>query len=275
MPPSRRLGRLAISPPPRIGVNKNDSLMGKNSFLFYRDWYDVIKGLPVDEQLDVFNAIMAYAFDGETPSDKYIHAITALMRSTIDRDNNKYADVCQKRKDAIEKRWAKYKSIQNIQKYTNDTNHTNYTNYTDNDNDNDNDNVNDNDNDNGSTNVDNNKKEKEIQKKKKFIKPTIAEVEAYCKERQNYVNAEAFVDFYESKGWKVGNSPMKDWKAAVRTWEKKDGRKPVNPRLGVDEWIDERGERRYGTGKIVPMDAPPRPARDYYWSRESNSWITG
>lgn len=59
--------------------------------------------------------------------------------------------------------------------------------------------------------------------KKKFIPPTEEEVSAYCKERANAVNAGNFVAFYESKGWMVGKNKMKDWKAAVRTWEQRDG----------------------------------------------------
>ena len=54
----------------------------------------------------------------------------------------------------------------------------------------------------------------------KFVKPTIQEIEAYCIERNNNVNAERFFDYYESNGWCVGKSKMKDWKAAVRNWEK-------------------------------------------------------
>lgn len=54
---------------------------------------------------------------------------------------------------------------------------------------------------------------------KRFIKPTIEEIKAYCIERRNTVNAERFFDYYECNGWKVGKNPMKDWKAAVRTWE--------------------------------------------------------
>ena len=53
----------------------------------------------------------------------------------------------------------------------------------------------------------------------KFVPPTVEEVKAYCLERKNGLDAQAFVDFYESKGWKVGKEPMKDWKASVRTWE--------------------------------------------------------
>lgn len=58
----------------------------------------------------------------------------------------------------------------------------------------------------------------------KFQKPSVEEVAAYCAERGNKVDAQAFCDFYESKGWKVGNSAMKDWRACVRTWERRDER---------------------------------------------------
>ena len=64
-------------------------------------------------------------------------------------------------------------------------------------------------------------------KRKRFSKPTVEDIEAYCKERKNAVVARRFFDFYESKGWRVGNSPMKDWKAAIRTWEQRD--KEKNP----------------------------------------------
>lgn len=57
---------------------------------------------------------------------------------------------------------------------------------------------------------------------KRFVKPNVEEIESYCKERNNSVDAQQFFDYYESKGWKVGKTPMKDWKAAVRTWEKND-----------------------------------------------------
>lgn len=58
--------------------------------------------------------------------------------------------------------------------------------------------------------------------KKRFRPPTVEEVEAYCFERNNKVDAERFVDYYTANGWKVGKNPMKDWKAAVRNWERKD-----------------------------------------------------
>lgn len=56
-------------------------------------------------------------------------------------------------------------------------------------------------------------------KSKKFKKPTVVEIQTYCDDRNNGINATTFYDFYESKGWLIGKNPMKDWKAAVRTWE--------------------------------------------------------
>lgn len=63
----------------------------------------------------------------------------------------------------------------------------------------------------------------------KFAPPSLQEVTDYCRERRNGVDPERFVDFYAAKGWKVGNQPMKDWKAAVRTWEKRDDSRGLKP----------------------------------------------
>lgn len=65
---------------------------------------------------------------------------------------------------------------------------------------------------------------------KRFVPPTVDEVRTYCEERKNNIDPESFVSFYESKGWMVGKNKMKDWKAAVRTWErsrKTNGSAPV------------------------------------------------
>lgn len=59
-------------------------------------------------------------------------------------------------------------------------------------------------------------------KEKRFTPPTLEEVKAYCDERKNSVDPDTFINFYESKGWFVGKNKMKDWKAAVRTWENKN-----------------------------------------------------
>ena len=59
-----------------------------------------------------------------------------------------------------------------------------------------------------------------IGKTKKFIKPIIEEIRAYCIEIGANINPEQFYDYYESKGWMIGKNKMKDWKAAVRTWKR-------------------------------------------------------
>lgn len=57
------------------------------------------------------------------------------------------------------------------------------------------------------------------EKRQIFVPPTVDEVRAYCYERNNGIDAQKFVDYYQSKGWVVGKSKMKDWRACVRTWE--------------------------------------------------------
>lgn len=67
-------------------------------------------------------------------------------------------------------------------------------------------------------------KEKIVKKEssvKHFVKPTLSEVKEYCESRHNGLDAEAFIAYYESVGWKVNTKPMRDWKAAVITWEKR------------------------------------------------------
>jgi len=133
---------------------------------------------------------------------------------------------------------------------------------------------------------------------KNFQKPTYEEVYDYFVEHYegNYFDFDprAFVDFYESKGWVVGRSPMKDWHRAISTWRKN------KPSLTKEQWLARYGKdsattgenvdigegeviingvRRYyinGTNNladiIVPMDAPKRPNRMYRYSPATNNW---
>ena len=63
-------------------------------------------------------------------------------------------------------------------------------------------------------------------KKAFFKKPTLDEVKNYCILRKNNIDAESFIDFYESKGWQIGKEIMKSWKACVRTWESREKKNP-------------------------------------------------
>lgn len=273
----------------------------KNTIVIHRDWL-----IPTDEMSDAeyreyLDAIFAYAFEGKRPEDRSLRMLLRLVFQHIDNYEAKYDKSIQQRKEAVKKRWERYRREHGLDASTDDT--TVCDPIRDNTGDTDTDTVTGTVTGTGvPVELGTENKEKTpngVKKKvaaataapvaptpeskaKRFTRPSVEEVRAYCEERGNGVSAEAFVDFYESKGWKVGNSPMKDWRAAVRTWEKRDGRgarRTASPTssvtLGVGEWIDEQGNRLYGSGKRVPMSAPPRPGADYYWSRESNSWIAG
>ena len=75
----------------------------------------------------------------------------------------------------------------------------------------------------------------------RFSPPSLSEVQAYISERGSAVDAQQFVDFYASKGWMVGKNRMKDWKAAVRTWEKRRkeeaGEQPTKQEYHVGTWL--------------------------------------
>jgi len=68
-----------------------------------------------------------------------------------------------------------------------------------------------------------------------FKKPNIKDIENYCNERNNNINPNNFFDFYESKNWMVGKNKMKDWEAAIRTWENRNKKNGTQ----VPKWMNE------------------------------------
>jgi len=105
-----------------------------------------------------------------------------------------------------------------------------------------------------------------VSKRKIFKKPTLEEVSAYCQERSSHVDPERFIDHYESNGWMVGKTKMKNWQAAVRTWEKNSHeahQKPSRKLSAADnaaeasQRLEERFRREDATalhGEIVAAD---------------------
>ena len=72
--------------------------------------------------------------------------------------------------------------------------------------------------------------------RKPFVKPTLEEVTQYCQERNKGVNPDKWLSYYEANGWKVGKNPMKDWKAAVRTWEPEKPKQPETKQSAPIDW---------------------------------------
>lgn len=178
-------------------------------------YYDILEQLEdfTDEQFGkITRAIIKYDQTGEIPEfdDSSLKVAFKILKPTLDRNKQEYEAICEKRREAG--------SLGGKQKVANASKcYQNVANLADNDNDIDKDKDND-------TDIE----KKESKKEKKFVKPTLDEVKSYCQERNNSVNAESFIDFYESKGWKVGKTPMKDWKACVRTWERSGSRQASN-----------------------------------------------
>jgi hypothetical protein len=101
--------------------------------------------------------------------------------------------------------------------------------------------------------VNTNKNNKNYKNEKKSIikilkKPSLEEIQKYCKERKNNVNPNKFFNWYESNGWKVGKNPMKDWRAAIRTWEESKGSN--NDGLTAVQYPD---EVKYKTEKEIDV----------------------
>ena len=117
--------------------------------------------------------------------------------------------------------------------------------------------------------------------RRRFQKPTVEEVDAYCRQRRNRVDATRFCNFYESKGWMVGKSKMVDWKAAVRTWERNSEHADPNPGPHPDpdgrntndgNAVTTSAGIRYYHGRPLPPDAPPRPSPTAQWDFATDSW---
>lgn len=168
----------------------------QNKFMFYANFLDAIEQLPKEEQANACLEFCRYGITGNLPDNKYI----AMFCLGVSASVQKYQGRGGSRIGAGRPKKQENQQVnenQNIQKNQNNQN-----------------------NQNEQTETININKNRNINIIKKFIKPTVEEIKIYCQERKNTVNADKFFDFYESKGWKVGNQPMKDWKAAVRTWER-------------------------------------------------------
>ena len=188
--------------------------MKRDSFIFYRSF---AKGIgELDEELRgiCYDAIIQYALDGIEPELSGVpKAIFELVRPQIDANNLRYENG---------KKGAEFGKLGGRPKKNPIGVITENPIGVFDENPKETPNVNVNENENVNVKEKEEEKEKKVANAPRFKKPTLEEVREYCRERKNDVNAESFIDFYESKGWKVGNQPMKDWKACVRTWERRD-----------------------------------------------------
>ena len=227
--------------------------MKKETFLFYADWLNVIRDLPSEAQLEVYQAIAEYAiYDNLIELKPLAKVAFGFIKQTIDRDTQKYISISEKRSEAgkrggrpLKNNELKESNEKQKKQLLSEKSKKSNCPLNDNDNDNVNDNisflekkkqksdvaVSDLENENSESPIETlqTPKEQSGGGRKRFVIPTPEEVQAYCDERKNGILGQQFCDFYSSKGWKIGKEPMKDWKAAVRTWEMR--RKDQSPSI--------------------------------------------
>lgn len=171
--------------------------MAREYFCAYHSYLKSVEPLNDAERGRLFTACLEYSMTGKSPdlrgNERFVFP---MIREQIDRDTEKYNAFTKKQSENASMRWHAVACG-------------------------------------GISGIAKNAKEKEKEKenikerttnvvpKKIFSKPSVSEVEQYCRERGNGINAETFVDYYEARGWLFnGKQQMKDWKAAVRTWER-------------------------------------------------------
>lgn len=184
--------------------------MNKGSFIIYTDYADAMEDW-TDEEAGIFlKALMQYAQTNKVPAikNRVVKSVFNLARKQMDKDAQKWAETVAKRKEAGRKGGEASASKRKQTQANESKGKQAQANQADNDN------VNVNVN---SINVINNKG----RSAPNFKKPTIEDVKSYCEERRNGIDAQSFIDFYDARGWKLTKGVgMKDWKAAIRTWEK-------------------------------------------------------
>ena len=180
---------------------------------FYRSFWEAVKGLPRKDRQPIVEAIIAYGLDGESPKGltQGQSAFFLLCKPTLDASRRK----AENGKKGGSKPEANGKQTGS-------------------------------ENENEIENEGEKEYEYEIenenecyigepaapQRATRFSPPTLEEVAAYCAARGNNVDPHRWYDHYTSNGWLVGKNKMKDWRAAVRTWERSDCQAPAKKSVG-------------------------------------------
>lgn len=221
--------------------------MERKQFTWYRSYYDALKEIPAEEFRAIVLAVCAYALDGEEPELSGVaRAIFTLIRPTLEVGRSKAENRSRAEQTSFsaEQDGNKREQAENKRKQTD-----NKRKQTDN-------------------KPEQTRKEKEKEEErekesendsycsppppsgpKRFVPPTLAEVQSYVAERQSPVDPQGFIDFYASKGWMVGKTPMKDWKAACRnaeTWERWSRTEAsAPPKNGLAQALTDRQMEKY------------------------------
>lgn len=214
-----------------------------NKFMFFENFKDTADKLPDDLRLKFYDALTNYAFKGIEPDDAIIGALVNALKPSLDKvdgrknnggNHNPTGKNQFLREKEIEQKQKQLKHLRSIpvncgqigqfgsipletETETETENNTPLSM--------------------SPKRVDSKQLDLEdaIAKTKRFVKPTAEEIKTYCHETDRNIDAERFLDYYNSNGWKVGKNPMKDWKAAVRNWTRDS--KPAQKTSNDECWF--------------------------------------
>ena len=224
--------------------------MERKQFTWYRSYYDALKELPAEEFRDIVLAVCAYALDGEEPELSGVaRAIFTLIRPTLEVGRSKAENRSRAEQTSLSAEQTGNRPEQTKNKPEQTQNKPEQTG---------------NKPEQTRNKPEQTRKEKEKEKEsendsycsppppsgpKRFVPPTLAEVQSYVAQRQSPVDPQGFIDFYASKGWMVGKTPMKDWKAACRnaeTWERWSRTEAsAPPKNGLAQALTDRQMEKY------------------------------
>lgn len=184
--------------------------------MFFANFKETADKLPDEMRLKYYDAITEYVFNEKEPEDPVMAALINSIKPSLDKKINLGGaplgnnNACKNKTTENNLKQPKTTVVSKNNLFQETETETR--------------------NGNIETEVEKEKEKEKVATAPRFKKPKLEEVSEYSKQSGLFIDDQAFMDFYESKGWKVGNQPMKDWKAAVRNWARRDKvgmRKPV------------------------------------------------
>ena len=186
----------------------------KKSFVMYESWGAAIEKMNNEQAGELIKAIYAFQKNPDVvPEDPAIAFVFEIIKQKLEEDNKRYEEVCAARSEAGKKGGRPKANASDKKQMVSEESKkskcfSEKAKKADNDNE-----------------YDNDLKENTLEgvKEKRFAPPTLENVSEYCRE-MGYTNVDAarFIDFYTSNDWMVGKNRMKDWKAAVRNWDRRE-----------------------------------------------------
>ncbi len=203
------------------------------SFPIYLDYSKAVNKLSDAEAGQLFKALLVYADSGQEPQlEGSLYAVFAIMQNQLDRDTEKYTQKCERLRQNGAKGGRPNKEPNGNQEKPNGFSKKPKKPDTDTVTDTDTDTVTD-------SNIGESGADKPPTRSR-FVPPKVEEVRSYCVENGYPIDPERFIDYYTANGWTQGKGKkIKDWKAAVRTWARRE--KAESPQVAPEYVVDEKG----------------------------------